>query len=80
MIIRKRPLCLAALLLALVLLCLPTDLWMMDPPTVQECPAILTGTISRMEPGGKTVWLPLWLAGLMLLTAYRQYHTNREPF
>ena len=53
----KRPLCLAALFLALILLCLPADLWMKDPPEGAEDPSVLTGTVCRIEPGGTAVWL-----------------------
>lgn len=55
----------------LVLLCLPADLWMTDPPAAQECPAVLTGTVCRMEPGGMTVWLTQTNypgAGIILVT------------
>ena len=57
MFIIKRPLCLAALGLALVLLCLPADLWIKDPPAERERPPVLTGIICHMEPDGMTVWL-----------------------
>lgn len=53
----KRPLCLAALLLALIFLCLPAELWMKDPPEGAEDLPVLTGTVSRIEPGGTAVWL-----------------------
>ena len=55
--IRKRPLCLTALALAVVLLCLPAELFRKASPDVTAHPEILTGTICRMEPGGMTVWL-----------------------
>ena len=53
----KRPLCLAALFLALILLCLPAELWIKDPPEGAEDLSVLTGTVSRIEPGGTAVWL-----------------------
>lgn len=55
--IRKRPLCLTALALAVVLLCLPAELFRKASPDATAHPEILTGTICRMEPGGMTVWL-----------------------
>lgn len=55
--IRKRPLCLTAFALAVVLLCLPAELSEKLHRMPTAPPEILTGTIARMEPGGMTVWL-----------------------
>ena len=56
---RKRPLCLAALLLTLVFLFLPARIWMNPEPLPEgrEGPEFLTGEIVRIEPGGKAVSL-----------------------
>ena len=56
---RKRPLCLAALLLTLVFLLLPARIWMNPEPLPEgrEGPEFLTGEIVRIEPGGKAVSL-----------------------
>lgn len=56
---RKRPLCLTALFLTLLLLILPADLWMQASPLPEGrgSPEVLTGEICGIEPGGKAVSL-----------------------
>lgn len=56
---RKRPLCLAALFLTLLLLVLPARLWMKASswPKERGSPENLTGEICGIDPGGKAVSL-----------------------
>lgn len=55
---KKRPLCLAALVLTLALLLLPGELFFKSSPLEgRGRPELLTGEIRRIEPGGRTVWL-----------------------
>lgn len=56
---RKRPLGLAAVILTLIFLCLPAELFMDEEP-LQEgrgSPSYLTGEICAIDPGGKAVRL-----------------------
>ena len=56
---RKRPLCLAALILTLVFLALPAECWMKTSP-LQEgrgSPEFLSGEICAIDPGGEAVSL-----------------------
>lgn len=53
----KRPLCLAAFLLTLLFLFLPADLFRKTLPEDGKWPDVLVGTIRRIEPDGKKVWL-----------------------
>ena len=50
---RKRPLCLTALFLTLLLLILPADLWMQASPRPEGrgSPEVLSGEICGIEPG-----------------------------
>ena len=56
---KKRPLCLAALFLTLLLLALPAELWMKASPLPEGrgSPEALTGEICGIDPGGKAVSL-----------------------
>ena len=56
---RKRPLCLAALVLTLALLVLPAELWMKTSPLPEGrgSPEFLSGEICAIDPGGEAVSL-----------------------
>ena len=56
---KKRPLCLAAFFLTLLLLLLPAEIWMKASPLPEGrgSPEALTGEICGIDPGGKAVSL-----------------------